>query len=86
MARPRAMRERRQLPTSIVVILASGHDFFNDLSGGVTANLDLLRASWQDLAVRRQVYERRRPHRAEPWAALTFGTYDHAASAAARAS
>ena len=74
MVRLRA-REQRTLPSSIVVILSSGHDFFGDLDGGVDANMDLLRQAWADASIREAVYKRHgeRPVHECPWAEIQFG-------------
>ena len=74
-ARARKRRQKHKLPKSIVLILQTGHDFFQDLPGGVTENLDLLRRAWADEEIRAAVYDRHRAKHPEgglPWAARKF--------------
>lgn len=70
------LRSRKQkYPDSIVLVLATGHDFFRELQGSVRDNEDLLRSAWSDVAIREAVVKRQRDRHGSdsmPWAARVF--------------
>jgi hypothetical protein len=71
----RLRKQRQPYPSSIAIILASGHVFFHDLPGDVEGNLPLLRRAWNDPEIRAATIERHqsRGMAGEPWAATMFG-------------
>jgi hypothetical protein len=62
----------------LIAVLATGHDFFNELPEEESDRMKLLKSAWNDSEIRAAVYRfcKIRPMFIPPWAEKQFGRID----------